>query len=605
VHLLEQPHHDGSPDYVGPEWPRAGRFVTVRIRTSARDDVERVWLRSTPDGEPHFAEATATCGDRWTVWWTMRLQLRNAVQRYRFLLAGLCGRRWLNAAGTHRREVPDADDFVLVTYDHGPDWARDAIVYQIFPDRYARSDAADTRPLPSWARRAHWDERVLYRRPGPRSRQLFGGDLDGIREHLDHIEELGADVVYLTPIFPAGSSHRYDAMGFDEIDPVLGGNAALVRLSRAVHRRRMRLVGDLTTNHTGREHPWFKAAFADPHSPFRPLYFFHGDSSRYEGWLGVKSLPKLNYADDFALARMVTDPDSPTRAWLRPPYRLDGWRIDVANMTGRHALDDLAHRVAAAIRTAAVETRRESLVIAEHTSDATIDLNRDGWHGTMNYAGFAKPWCSWLMTSDLDFHRLPVGVGRADGEQVVVTVDDYGAKYGWTARTMSWNLLGSHDTPRIRTVAGRELHAVGAGIVMTMPGTPMIFAGDEIGLEGISGEDARRTMPWHDRSRWDFEMFSTYQELIALRRTHRALVAGSLRWVHVAPDVVAYLRELAGERLLCVASRASANPFDIPRDALGAVRGTCVYGNAGQLHAGSGAIRVDVDAPGFRVWQLA
>jgi alpha-glucosidase len=603
VHLLDQPHHDGSPDFVGPEHPRLGRLLTVRVRTSPVDDVRRVWVRSTPDAEPHFDEATVQRRDHGVVWWSSRVRVRNPVLRYRFLLDGGGGARWLNGSGTHRREVPDTDDFICSTLDAGPGWARESVVYQIFPDRFARSPQADRRPRPDWARPAGWDARVLYRDPVRRARQLFGGDLDGVAEHLDHVADLGADVVYLTPVFRAPSNHRYDAMSFEEVDPVLGGNAALARLSRAVHRRGMRIVGDLTTNHTGRLHPWFVSALADPASPFRAAYYFDGDSSRYEGWLGVQSLPKLNYNGDFVLSRMVTDPDSPTRTWLRPPYLLDGWRVDVANMTGRHAADDFAQAIARAVRAAALETRRDALVVAEHTSDATVDLNVGGWHGTINYGGFAKPVWAWLMQADLAFHALPLGTQPADGTRLVAALDDFGAKYGWASRLTSWTLLGSHDTPRIRTLAATaSRQRVGAGVLFTMPGTPMVFAGDEIGLEGVTGEDARRTMPWHDRSRWDHDLLATYRSLIALRRQYPALVRGSLRWAHVGPDVVGYLRELGDQRLLCVASRSAAGPVTLPRTALAPRRGHCVHGGGDRLRAEGDQIRIDVPGEGFRVW---
>jgi alpha-glucosidase len=605
VHLLDQPHHDGSPDFIGAGKPRLGRAITLRVRTSVDDDVRRIWVRSLRDGEPHFDEARVERRVQGVVWWTARVLVRNPVLRYRFQLDGASGVRWLNGSGVHQREVPDTDDFYCSTHDTGPDWAREAVVYQIFPDRFARSALADRRPAPDWARAVGWDARVLYRDPIRRARQLFGGDLDGIREHLDHVADLGADVVYLTPIFRAPSNHRYDAMSFEEVDPVLGGNPALARLSRAVHRRGMRIVGDVTTNHTGRLHPWFVSAMSDPASPYRAAYYFDGDSSRYEGWLGVKTLPKLNFGGDLVMSRMVTDRDSTIRSWLRPPYRLDGWRIDVANMTGRHVTDDYAHAVSRAVRAAACDVRRNALVVAEHTNDATVDLNIGGWHGTMNYAGFARPIWGWLMQAELDFHTPPLGTPPADGTSLVTALVDFGAKYGWRSRLTSWNLLGSHDSPRIRTVAGTgSRQRVGAGMLFTMPGTPMVFAGDEIGLEGITGEDARRTMPWHDRSRWDQDTLAAYRSLIRLRRTYPALVSGSLRWAHVGRDVVAYLRELGSERLLCVASRSSARPFSLPAAALGLRSGRGVYGAADRLRTDGDRVRVGVPGEGFRVWRL-
>ena len=135
------------------------------------------------------------------------------------------------------------------------------MVYQVFPDRFARSAAADEREVPDWALAADWDDEVVFEGGDPRTpMQLFGGDLDGITEHLDHVAEVGADVVYTTPVFPGESNHRYNATTFTSVDPLLGGDEAYARLSTAVHARGWRILGDLTTNHTGDTHEWFLSA---------------------------------------------------------------------------------------------------------------------------------------------------------------------------------------------------------------------------------------------------------------------------------------------------------------------------------------------------------
>ena len=155
-----------------------------------------------------------------------------------------------------------------------PSWALDAVVYQIFPDRFARSAAADGRSLPEWAVPCDWDAPVVGR--GPETPyQFYGGDLDGIVDRLDHIESLGANTVYLTPIFPARSNHRYDASSFAHVDPLLGGDEALARLSAAARGRGMRLLGDLTTNHCGSAHPWFLAAAGADDASEREMFYFH------------------------------------------------------------------------------------------------------------------------------------------------------------------------------------------------------------------------------------------------------------------------------------------------------------------------------------------
>ncbi len=164
--------------------------------------------------------------------------------------------------------------------------------YQIFPDRFA-SSGRHSGDLPPWADRAAWDDPVAT---GPKAMtQLYGGDLDGIIEHLDHLVDLGVGGIYLNPVFPARSNHRYDATTFDAVDPILGGDDALVRLREACDRRGLRLMTDLTLNHTGDDHRWFRAAQADPDSIEAGFYHFTDHPDEYESWLGITSLPKLDH----------------------------------------------------------------------------------------------------------------------------------------------------------------------------------------------------------------------------------------------------------------------------------------------------------------------
>ena len=297
------------------------------------------------------------------------------------------------------------------------------MVYQIFPDRFARSAAADERPTPAWAHPAEWTDTVLFEGSDPLMPvQLFGGDLDGITDHLDHVERVGADIVYTTPVFPGESNHRYNATTFTEVDPLLGGDAAYERLSTAVHARGWRILGDLTTNHTGDTHEWFLSARDDPSSPTRTYYYFDHDGT-YASWMGHDTLPKVNHGDPDLRAAMVEGPDSVVGRWLQPPYDVDGWRIDVANMTGRLGTLDVAHEVARAVRRTAESLREDPLVIGEHNHDASGDVDGDGWHGTMNYSGFSWPVWSWLRSTDTTARAFgrPVQVARRRGPEVVDT----------------------------------------------------------------------------------------------------------------------------------------------------------------------------------------
>jgi len=607
-HLLDEPHHDGSPAYVDEDAPALGTNVTVRCRTAAGDPVSEVWIRTTKDAEPTFHPCRPTERDG-AVWWEGELPVLNPQTHYRFIVRREDGYDWLTGAGVFDHDVPDAFDFRLSTHAIAPDWGRDGVVYQIFPDRFARSAAADERPVPEWAIPARWDDEVVFEGSDPRTPlQFFGGDLDGISDHLDHVAEVGADIVYTTPVFPGESNHRYNASTFDEVDPLLGGDEAYARLADAVHERGWRILGDLTTNHTGDTHEWFASARAG--GPEHDWYCFNPDGS-YETWMGHHTLPKLNHTNPELRKAFTEGRDSVVGRWLRPPYDLDGWRIDVANMTGRLGATDLNHEVARTVRRTAAAQRPEALVIGEHNHDASDDLPGDGWHGTMNYSGFSWPVWEWLRSPDSPARSFgtPVPVPRRDGEQVHASMRLWHGRFGWRNISTSWNILGSHDSARIRTVTGSaEIHRVAAGLQFSLPGVPMVFAGDEIGLEGVLGEDSRRTMTWDRPEAWDRETLAHYRTLARLRREHVALRRGGLRWAHVSADALVFLREHPAGSVLVCARRASGPEIRLPAAGLGSTGpgsngGTALLG-PDLAYDGDDVVLPATDGPAFSLHAL-
>src|SRR5690606_20917446 len=361
------PHHDGSELYVPAGTPGLGDVVPVRLRVPAGYGETSVHVRYVHDGEPFLAEARHDRTGEGERWYVAEVPVHNPVTSYRFLVDHPGGYHWVDGRGTHHRDVADAADFRLTVHEPGPDWLRDGAVYQVFPDRFARSRTSGDLDLPDWAVPApSWDaEPPLAGREAAAT--VYGGDLRGIAERLDHLEQLGADVLYLTPVFEARSVHRYDAVSFDRVDPLLGGDAALVELCAAVHARGMRIMGDLTTNHTGVGHEWFTRALADRSAP--EADFFYWTDAGHVGWKGHASLPKLDWASTELAHRMVTGADSVTTRWLREPFALDGWRVDVANMTGRLGAQDDASHVARLMRTAMAAVRPDLALVAEHAHD--------------------------------------------------------------------------------------------------------------------------------------------------------------------------------------------------------------------------------------------
>lgn len=571
VALIDQPHHDSGPSFV-PSPPRSlGDSAELRVWVPRSYPVEAIALRSVIDGEIRTASLEHAERTERGDWWLTRLTAANPVVPYRFCIVGapdpayeVPRYAWLTAAGLVPWDVSDATDFRLVVHEDAPAWVDDAIVYQIFPDRFARSAGAPSDPdgralapegvnLPEWAVPMAWEDEPAVR-GDLTGQQFFGGDLDGIVERLDHIASLGANTVYLTPIFPAGSVHRYDASTFDRVDELLGGDAALERLAAALHARDMRLVLDLTTNHTGATHEWFRGAQADAGSTEAGFYIFRDHPDDYEAWLEVASLPKLDHRSEALRDRLVRGPGSVVARYLAEPFAADGWRIDVANMTGRHGDVDLALDVArdirATMREAAQSTGRPGWLVAEHGHDATRDLDGDAWHGTMNYSGVTRPLWAWLAAedSDLNWLGLPMTLPTLPGDAVAQTLRGYNAQMPFRSVAHSMNQLASHDTPRTRSVTGSaERMIVAIGALAALPGVPTVFAGDELGAEGLTGEHARTSMPWdaidrRDGERIDLEVLEATRALLAARRDDEALRRGGIRWLHCSPDLLVLAR---------------------------------------------------------------
>lgn len=359
----------------------------------------------------------------------------------------------------------------------------------------------------------------------------------------------------------------------------------------------------VTTNHCGDGHEWFRAAVTDARSTEARYFSFLDHPDSYVSWFGHASLPKLDHRDPGLRRRLYEGPDSVVARWLGP-HGLDGWRIDVANMTGRLGATDLNHLVATTLRATMAAANPDALLLAEHSHDASHDLLGDGWHGVMSYAGFTRPVWQWLTPPGpvrLDpgpFAPLPSFAGGA----VASAMRSFAAAQPWRATTHALTLVGSHDTIRIRTLLRDEaLVTVAFGLLATMPGIPMLWAGDEIGQEGLSGEDGRRPIPWNHPEQWDMRRFAVNKALFAARADNVALRRGGLRWLAVQDDSLTFLRESAEQTVLVHAARASHRPVRIPA----AVLGRHLHGLAGTANlapTASESYALPAGGPGIHLW---
>lgn len=553
-------HHDGGPRYVQRNGQPDGR-VTVRLRAAPEAPVTHLFLRTTPDGEESLLPMERSGATTAAVWWQVTLDPTMPLTHYRFRLMTPVDSFWYTQAGLMRHTPTDRTDFRLLVESQGAAWVREAIFYQIFPDRFADGEPAnnvrdgeyrvDGRPVVARG----WDERP---RPETGGIEFFGGDLPGIVQRLSYLESLGVTALYLNPIFTAPSNHKYDVASYDEVDPHLGGNAALVALREALDQRDMRLILDVVPNHCGVTHPWFRAAIASAAAPTADFFTIYERPGNYASWLGVASLPKLNYQSAALREAMYAGDDAVLRRWLRPPYRIDGWRVDVANMLGRQGNDHFGHKVKRGMRRAIKEENPEAYFLGEQFFDGTDFLQGNELDATMNYRGFTRPVLEWLAGEPAvpGPARLPDDPPLLPTAALAAQWRAFLAEIPYEIALQQFNLLGSHDTPRVLTVLDGEHDRLGIAVALlfAFPGVPMIYYGDEVGLEGGGDPDCRRPMPW-EPSTWVPQVQALYRQWIGLRRHHPALRHGGFQLLHAADHTVAFLRECREERLLLVARR--------------------------------------------------
>jgi len=596
------PHHDGSELYVSNSAPKVGDKVVLRVRVPHSYTFARSFLRLYHDGEPRSFELALERRDATESWWAVKVKIENPSTCYRFVFVDNDKYDWLNASGFYDHDVHSNNDFQIVATPAYPSWIRSSVFYQIFPDRFAKSGLK--KQIPQWAQQREWNQlpAVGTREMGT---ELFGGDFDGVRERLDYLDDLGVNGIYFTPFFPALSNHRYDATSFREVDPILGGDKAMSRLVAEAKRRKIRLLGDLTSNHCGAGHPWLAKAKRDKKSKERG-YFYWDKSVKhgYVGWFGHASLPKLNFNSASLRKEMYEGKNSIVRQWLSSKYGMSGWRIDVGNMTGRQGADDMHDEVMHGIRKAMDEVKPDAWLVAENGDFVASDLNGFGWHGAMNYQGFMRPVWNWInlnKTIGGGFQGLPFSMPTITGRQLVESMKSFNGSIPWRSLVASMVLLDSHDTARMRTVVlgNKDLHLTAMTLLLTYPGVPSIFAGDEIGLEGTTGEDSRKTINWEDRSSWDMDFLREVKKLISIRKNSDGFINGGLRWVLVEDDCLAFLRESKKETILVFLSRSGVKAkIDISK--LGYRVKESLYG----IPASGSAISINTKKPSQGIWVL-
>ncbi len=607
-------HHDGSGKYVSALFPRLGESIRLRLRISPAAPVRRVLLRTFPDGEQSFAAMRKATPEPAAQWWEVDLTIDEPMLHYRFIVDSDDGLWHYSAAGPSSFTPLDTTDFrILADYD-APDWLESAVFYQIFPDRFANGDRTND-PQPSdYEYRSQRPKTYPWETPPDPDHffplVFYGGDLAGIEARLDHLADLGVNAIYLNPIFHALSNHKYDVADYDKVDPHFGGDEALASLRLALSIRGMRYILDVVPNHCGYWHPWFQNALADPSSPEAEFFTFRRHPDDYATWLGVWTLPKLNYRSLELRRRIYESRDAVFRRWLRPPFSADGWRVDVANMLGRQGSTQVGLEISHGIRHAVKDTRPGAYLIGENFFDATTQLQGDQWDGVMNYGGFTNPLWYWLSGFNQGAHGFAelLSAPHWPTEEMVETWRSRLAVIPWAIALQQYNILDSHDTPRVRSVVGGSdsLHRLALVLLMTFPGVPGLYYGDEIGMMDDPQLGARGCMIW-DESRWDRSLYEFHKTLVQLRRSSSALQRGGFQVLLVESETVAYQRESIDDRIIVIAHRGEtprpAGPMTIAHGGI-ADGARFVDPTSGvELTVRDGALPLPVLLQGATIWR--
>ena len=395
-----------------------------------------------------------------------------------------------------------------------PQWYKEGIIYQIFPDRFCKSGNID----PKGRRIEEWNTLPYYIRNEDNSIaewNFWGGDLQGIISRLQYIKDLGADIIYLNPIFKAASNHRYDTADYFEIDPLLGTEEDFTELCRKAKELGIRIVLDGVFNHTGRDSKYFRE---------HPDWYQKDENGDVKCWWGVKDLPEIEETTPEYI-EMICGKDGVLRHWIR--LGASGWRLDVA--------DELPNDFLFRIREAVKAEDPDALLIGEVWDDASYKID---YEQRMRFLGGRQ--LDSVMNYPLRTDIIEYTLGNISAFEFAQRQMSRMEKYPKEALMGCFNTLDSHDRERIITMLGSE-QAVkfASALLFVLPGVPVIYYGDEIGLEGGKDPDNRRPFPWNER--YDLtdterfpaacgseELFEHYRTMCALRNGLDCLKNGDL-----------------------------------------------------------------------------
>ncbi|AST90561.1 alpha-glycosidase [Sutcliffiella cohnii] len=481
------------------------KTLHIRIRTK-KDDVNSIQLIH---GDPYIWENNEwvfetkhmkkSGSDSLFDYWFAEVQPPFKRLRYGFIISSNEETSTLTEKGFFAETPKDSGFYFCFPFLNkrdvfqAPKWVKDTVWYQIFPERFANGDEtinpAGTLP---WASAE------------PTPTNFFGGDFEGIIQHINHLVELGVTGIYFTPIFKAHSNHKYDTIDYMEIDPQFGDKETFKRLVDTCHEHGIKVMLDAVFNHSGYYWPPFQDVLKNGEESKYKDWFHIWDfpvvtepKPNYDAFAFVSSMPKLN-TENKEVKEYLLDVG---RYWVKE-FNIDGWRLDVAN--------EVDHQFWREFRTAVKEVKEDTYILGEIWHDSMPWLQGDQFDAVMNYP---------FTNATLDY----IAKGTTDAEGFANAISNVLHSYPANVNEVSFNLLGSHDTPRILTICNDDKNKLKLLFLFQLSfiGAPCIYYGDEISMTGDQDPGCRKCMPW-DKELHDIDMFEHVKKLIHLRKTYKA-----------------------------------------------------------------------------------
>jgi neopullulanase len=440
-----------------------------------------------------------------------------------------------------------------------PEWVKHAVFYQIFPDRFARS-----------TRTIHWPGLNFKAWGTPPEEQGFqGGDLNGIVDKLDYLQDLGINALYLNPIFMSAANHRYHTFDYFRVDPLLGGEKALRELIDKAHNCGIRVVLDGVFNHasrgfwafhhileTGSNSPYIDW-FVIEDLPLRPYHSRKDEPMNYQAWWDMPALPEFN-TDNLAVRQYIFDV---ARYWLE--FGIDGWRLDVPG-----DIDDDSFWQE--FRTVVKGVNPDAYICGEIWTDSRRWLKGDQFDAVMNYL-ITSPLLSFFggQTLHPKYKHENLNLRSINANTFAEDISAMYNLYDWEINFAQMNMLDSHDMARALWIMGEDTTALKLCVtaMMTLPGAPCVYYGDEIGLSAGGDPFCRAAFPWQDESSWDQDLLAHYKKTIALRNKYPVFRTGSYKTLYADDMVYAHHRKLDDQQAVVVFNAGGESAFielDLP-----------------------------------------